>query len=149
MADRFKFIPSCYLLLIRDGKILLSCRANTGFQDGNWGLPSGHFEGDESASAATAREVQEEVGLVIPEQDLQCVHVMHRRGGPGQRKENERIDFFFTPEKWTGEPINAEPDKCSAIEWFPLDQLPENTIDYVRKAIGYYTSGVQFSEYGW
>ncbi len=33
-------IASSYLLLVKDGKILLSKRKNTGYEDGNWSFPN-------------------------------------------------------------------------------------------------------------
>ena len=33
-----------YLVLERDGKVLLSLRENTGYEDGKWSLVAGHAE---------------------------------------------------------------------------------------------------------
>jgi 8-oxo-dGTP pyrophosphatase MutT (NUDIX family) len=63
--ERFKLIPSVYALFIRDGKILLSRRFQTGFEDGNYGLPAGHADGRETFREALQREVREEVGVEI------------------------------------------------------------------------------------
>ena len=35
-------------------------------------------------------------------------HVMHNSSSGG------RVAFFFSVERWVGEPANLEPDKCSA-----------------------------------
>ena len=63
--------------------------------------------------------------------------------------DNERIDFFVTVSSWQGEITNNEPDKCDDLYWFPLDQLPENTIPYVRRAIHNYQAKIPFSSFGW
>ncbi|MGB1592331.1 MAG: NUDIX domain-containing protein, partial [Promethearchaeia archaeon] len=39
------------------GQVLLSRRLNTGFRDGQWGLPAGHVNPGESITAAAVREV--------------------------------------------------------------------------------------------
>lgn len=144
--ERFKVIPSVYLLLEKEGKILLSRRYNTGFEDGNYGLIAGHLDGDESVKTAMVREALEEADLTVNLEDLRVVHVLHRRTG---RIENERIDIFLTTEKWSGEPEVMEPDRCDDLNWFPINQLPENTIDYIRQAIESYQKGVIYSEFGW
>ncbi|HVS78917.1 MAG TPA: NUDIX domain-containing protein [Candidatus Saccharimonadales bacterium] len=140
---RFKLILSVYLILIKDGKTLLLRRQNTGYEDGNYGLVAGHADGDERATAATCREVAEESGLIIKPEDLKFAHCMHRR------QDDERIDLFFTTDKWEGEPNNMEPEKCDDLSWFPLDNLPPNTIPYIKQAIELSQKGVPYSEFGW
>jgi ADP-ribose pyrophosphatase YjhB (NUDIX family) len=141
--DRFKLIASVYVLFVKDGKILMLRRANTGYMDGMYGLVAGHLDGNESLTAATAREAKEEAGVVIAPADLRLKLTMHRRD------DREQLDFFFEPAAWTGEPVNMEPGKCDDLSWFPLDALPENTIPYIREAIRCYREGVGYVEVGW
>ena len=105
-TDRFKLIASVYVLFVRDGKILMLRRANTGYMDGHYSLVAGHADGNEALTAATAREAKEEAGVVIAPANLRLKLTMHRRA------DDERLDFFFEPAAWTGEPQNMEPDKC-------------------------------------
>jgi 8-oxo-dGTP diphosphatase len=139
--SRFKLILSIYLILIKDGKILLLRRSNTGYEDGKYGLPAGHADGNETSRKATAREVLEEVGLKIKPNDLKFVHAMHRL------QNDERIDLFFTADKWKGEPKNMEPEKCDDLGWFPLDDLPDNTIPYIKQALESHRGGIYYSEF--
>lgn len=141
---RFKVVPSAYLILVKEGKILLADRANTGFEDGNYGLVSGHIEDGESAKAGIVREGKEEADVDITIDDLEPVHVMYRKGS-----RDVRVDFFFLAKTWQGEPKIMEPDRCINMNWFLLDDLPGNTIGYIRKAIEYYQNGIFYSEYGW
>jgi len=56
---------------------------------------------------------------------------------------DERIDFFFTARTWTGEPTIAEPDKCAALKWVRLDELPEPVVPHERQVLeGLATGGV-------
>ncbi len=142
--ERFKLIPSIYALLIRDGKILLLRRQNTGFEDGNYGLVAGHAESNETMREAMKREAAEEAGIIISVDDLDLALTMHRNCG-----DHERIDLFFKVKKWGGEIKNIEPDKCIDLSWFPLKQLPENTILYIRTAINCYLKGEKYCEFGW
>lgn len=144
--DRFKIIPAVYLLLMKDGEILLSLRKNTGFKDGEYGLVSGHLDGDETVREAMVREAQEEAGTSIDIKDLRIAHVMHRSCGD---KNNERADFFLTVKTWGGEIKNMEPNKCGGLNWFNLNNLPENTVGYIKQAIGKYQKNIFYSEFGW
>ncbi|MBI5728493.1 MAG: NUDIX domain-containing protein, partial [Candidatus Magasanikbacteria bacterium] len=64
--DKFKAILSVYLILENDqGEVLLLLRENTGFCDGQLGLPAGHVDGGETLHAAMCREAKEEVGLQL------------------------------------------------------------------------------------
>lgn len=144
MRTNFPYVGSSYLLLIQDNKILLQRRFQTGFEDGNYGVPAGHLDGGETARAGGARETREEIGINIKPEDITVVHVMHRKAS-----NDERIDFFMTARKYTGEIANNEPHKCDDLQFFPLDNLPENIVDYVKVAIENYCNGISYSEYGW
>ena len=137
------FKSAVHLFFIEDVKILLLRRYNTGYEDGNYSVVAGHLNGGEKVTAAAVREAREEVGIVIREKDIEIVQVMHRLS------DDERIDFFVTVSAWEGEINNNEPDKCDHLAWFSLDELPENTVPYVRQAIRNYQNGVQFSSFGW
>ncbi|MFH1959613.1 MAG: NUDIX domain-containing protein [Patescibacteria group bacterium] len=140
---RFKLVIAVYLILIKDDKILLQRRYNTGYKDGNYSLPAGHLDDNESITQALLREVKEEIDLDLKPEDVELVHIMHRR------EDDIRIDLFFTAKKYQGIPRNAELDKCDDLSWFPLDSLPENTLLYIREAIKNYFSKTLYSEVGW
>lgn len=144
MADRH--LIDLHVLLVSDGNILLTQRrdANPTF-DGLWHLPSGKLDAGESAIDAASREVEEEVGVLIESADLHHVHTIHVNGsGP-----EPRLGLFFEARRWIGEPTNREPDKCSAVRWFPLDDLPDQLIDYPATGIHAYHNGLTFSVRGW
>ena len=144
IQDRFKLISAVHLFMIRDGMILLLRRYNTGYEDGNFSVPAGHLDGGESAIAAMLREAKEETGVNILRDDLKIAHVMHRNDNV-----HERIDFFFTISSWQGEPWIMENDKCDKLAWYPVDQLPQNMVPYVRTAIEFFRKDIYFSEFGW
>ncbi len=142
--ERFKLIPSVYALFIRDEKILLSRRFQTGFEDGNYGLVAGHADGRETMRETMAREALEEAGVRIDINDFELVVTMHQWCG-----DHERIDLFFIVKKWSGEIKNIEPNRCDDLSWFSLNQLPDNTISYIRAAINCYRDGIKYCEFGW
>ena len=139
-SDHFALVPSVYLLLRRDSKVLLLRRANTGYMDGNYSLVAGHVEADEPASASAVREAKEEAGITIKPDSLHLVFMGHRynRG---------RIDFVFAADNWQGEITNMEPERCDDLSWHALDKLPINTIPYVRFVLENIAKGASYAEY--
>lgn len=138
--DRFKFIVAVYLMLIKDsGMILMLRRCNTGYEDGNYSLVAGHVEESESFREAIVREAKEEAGIDVDLEDVDIAHVMHR-------VVLGRISVFLTAKKWNGEIKNMEPEKCDDLSWFDSNNLPKNTIPYIKKAIENYENGVLYSE---
>jgi len=140
---RFKLVSAVHLFLIKEDKILLLRRFNTGYEDGNYSVVAGHLDGGEPVKSAMIREAKEETGIDISNQDLDVVQVMHRLA------DDERIDFFLRASTWAGEIKNMEPHKCDELSWRPIDDLPDNIIPYVRTAIDNYQKGIWFDNYGW
>ena len=140
---RSKFPVAVHMFFLRDQQVLLLRRFNTGYEDGKYSLVAGHLDAGETVIQAAIREAGEEAGVRLQPEDLRVVHVMNRKS------EDERIDFFIEVRKWEGEIVNAEPEKCDALAWFPLDSLPENMIPYVRAALQRCQQGQYYSEFGW
>ena len=146
---RAKFPVTVHLLFIRDNKVLLLRRFNTGFEDGNYSVPAGHLDGGEPVRLAAQREALEEVGVHIDLDDIAFANVMHRKSDDTLPGASERVDFFVHIKAWEGEPFNAEPDKCDELLWCNPYALPENTIPYVKLAIKNFRDGIVFEEYWW
>ena len=137
-------IVDVHLLLVRDTRVLLIRRLGS-YGDGMWHLPSGKIEAGESVEDAVIREAREEVGIAVASANLRSVHGIHVQH-PG---EEPRVGFFFEANQWHREPTNREPTKCSAIQWFSLDDLPEDIIPYPAAGIAGYLAGIPFSVLGW
>jgi hypothetical protein len=58
-------------------------------------------------------------------------HICHHADPDGEK----RVGVFFTTSRWTGQIVNAEPDKCSALDWVKPADLPDNTVGYIRQSI--------------
>jgi 8-oxo-dGTP pyrophosphatase MutT (NUDIX family) len=144
MPEHHKVFVSVSLILKKDDRVFLLRRANTGYEDGNYSLPSGHLERGEQPSDAAIREAKEESGIDASPEDADCVHVVHRADdGRGGR---EYDDFFFVCDTWKGEPHNAEPGQCDDCGWFSLDQLPSNMIPWVKAALEHIQKNQFYSE---
>ena len=142
-AQRNRLVSAVHLFLVRDGRVLLLRRYETGYEDGNYSVIAGHLEGGEEVTTAAIREAREEVAITVAASDLRVVGVMHRRA------EDERIDFFLDATRWQGEPTIAEPDKCDELRWVDLQRLPPNVVGYVRRALANYRAGTFFDSFGW
>ena len=117
---------AAHLFLLKEQKILLLRRHNTGYEDGNYGTVAGHVDGGEPLKTAMIREAKEEAGVEIAPEHLEIVGAMH------SMTDKEYICFFFKSTKWRGEVSNMEPDQCADLTWFDVDDLPDNVIPYVR-----------------
>ena len=122
------------LLLMRNGRVLLRERANTGYGDGAYEPPSGELA-DRETIVETAIRVASAAGIVIDGEHVSLAHVMHDVSGSG------RIAFFLSVSGWTSQPTS--PDVC----WFPVGDLPTNMLDRAKVALRNYADGMRFSTY--
>jgi len=132
-----------YLILRQKNDALLLLRKNTGYCDGQYGLVSGHVEDGEPATVGMLREAKEEAGIELLPSQLKVVHVSHRYSN------RQNVDIFFECTSWEGDIKNQEPEKCAALEFFPLANLPDNTIPYIARTLQAAANGICYSEDGW
>ena len=129
MSKKYYSRLATNLVMIKDNKILLQLRQNTGYMDGMYDAAcSGHLEKGESIAAATVREAKEEIDITINEFDLELVQVIHSY-------KEDYLNTFFTVKSYIGEPKIMEPSKCSDLSWFDIDNLPENIIYRIKNVI--------------
>src|SRR5580700_3223622 len=133
-VPRRRVVVDVILLLMRNGRILLRERANTGYGDGAYEPPSGELA-DRETIVETAIRVASAAGIAIGGENVSLAHVMHDVSGSG------RIAFYLSVSGWTGQP--ASPDVC----WFPVGDLPTNMLDRARVALRNYADGMRFSTY--
>jgi len=87
---------------------------------GCWEFPGGSVEFGERLVDALVREFQEEYGMRIEVQELLKVedHILPDEG-------QHWVSPTYIAHHIEGEPRILEPDKCSGIGWFALDDLPQ------------------------
>lgn len=147
MSKAHTNVPASYLVLFKENKTLLLRRFQTGYEDGKYSVVAGHVDPGENFTQCMIREAKEEAGITLHRKDLRVCHIMHRDSHWAD--DRERVEVFFTCDKWEGEITNMEPEKCDDLTWFDLDHLPENMIPYITKALHYISEGIPYSEYGW
>ncbi len=133
-----------HLLLMQDQTILLMKRCNTGYADGVWSLPAGKIEGKETATEALCREAYEELGIGIEPKSLIFKGLMHKI----EHDNYENIALFFVANSWTHTIANKEPDKCSEIAFFAVNNLPKPLAPYIAAYFQtMYSQGILYGEY--
>jgi len=134
VSPRRRVVVDVILLLMRNGRILLRERANTGYGDGAYEPPSGELA-DRETIVETAIRVAAAAGIVIGAENVSLAHVMHDVSGSG------RIAFYLSVSGWPGRPTPAD------VRWFPVGDLPTNMLDRARVALRNYADGMRFSTY--
>ena len=141
---RFTLICDVYVFLIDDRRqVLLLNRHDTDSGDRNFSVIAGDVQAHEEITDAALRRAKEEIGIEIHRPDLSVTGVMCRRSADG------RVSFFLTTSTWTGDIASAQPDTCDDVSWHSLDDVPENTVPYVRQALKNYSQGTLYEALGW
>lgn len=107
-------------------------------------MSGGKVEANETARQAIIRQAFEELNIKIKSENLEFVHLLFRKG-------NDNIIFdagCFKATKWEGSLKNQEPEKCSKINWFKLDNLPENILTAHKQIIELVQKNTYYSEHG-
>jgi 8-oxo-dGTP diphosphatase len=146
MTERYKSIVDVHMILRREGEILLLRRAGNVWATGMLCLPSGHLEDGEDILSAAVRETKEETGIALEPTTLRLALSIHQRH-PGTT--HARIGFAFEPGSWDGDPVNAEPGKCSELVWADPASLPPDTVGYTAAIINAVEHGITFALNGW
>src|SRR5665213_744080 len=107
------------LLLLKGNKVLLAKRkASHGV--GEYALPGGHMEGEETFSGCALRELTEEAGTKIKVTKPEFLCLSNIRHYPPKHF----VDIGMICKWISGEPENTEPEKKEAWQWYDLDNLP-------------------------
>lgn len=138
--------PSVYVALLRDNKVLLIRRRNSGYMDGWFTLPSGYVDDGDRLAVAAAKSLKTEVGVSVPERDLSMMHVM-RCYEPG----SDKIDFYFECLLWSGFVGIQDTDKFDEMIWADFKKFPHNIMPNVYGFLRHcYSKRFRyFSEIGW
>ncbi|MET9398983.1 NUDIX domain-containing protein [Kitasatospora sp. NPDC002965] len=145
-TDPLTLVVGVHLVLVEGATVLLGRRRNTTYAAGMWHLPAGHMERGEPVTGSMCREAGEELGIAVAEGDLVLVHTLHHLDADDGRS---RLQLFFGAARYEGQIRNAEPHKCGALRWWPLDGLPHDTVPYTVHALGEIGRGRTLSTLGW
>lgn len=122
--------PSVNIFAIKDTKVLLGRRSNTGWMDGYLCPPGGHVEKGETPVRAALREIQEELGVHVIVEDLEFACVAVRNTSP---TEYVAYEFIIRDKSYAFH--NAEPTKCSELVWVEMNDLPDEVIGHFKQIL--------------
>lgn len=144
-TERFALSAAVFLILVKNGRVLLGRRRHAVWYDKSYDLVSGHLDGNETLVGALTREAKEEINITIDPKDVRFttfLHIYHPEDG------KEYFNVFFEVREWQGEPTIMEPDKCDDLRWFPLDELPDNLTPGARTGLQAFMDKTVFLESG-
>ncbi len=132
-------IPTVGVVIVYDDKVLLVEHGEeAGHLTGSFGTPGGRIDEGETVRQAAIREVEEETGLVVDENDL--MELPHKYDADLRRKNGETLyvsHTVFATDKFHGELRGT--DETVPI-WLPIETLKDkellpNIEDMVEKAL--------------
>lgn len=107
---------ACDSVLIEAGKVLLIRRATEPFK-GEWALPGGRIDKDETPEECVRREMREETSLEV--EPVSMIGLYSHAGW----KPAGKISAAFLVKK-TGGNLKAGPEALE-VAWFPMGSLPK------------------------
>jgi 8-oxo-dGTP diphosphatase len=107
------------IFLMKGNSILLGIREGS-HGEGEYALPGGHLELQETFEGCVLRELAEEVGpdLKVKAPRFLCVTNLRKY------KPKHYVDVGMLAEWVSGDPQVMEPDKINSWQWYNLDSLP-------------------------
>jgi len=100
-------------------------------------------EPGETYTEAAVRELAEETGICVAPRDVRFLHAIERVPASG----SHWIGLFFEVDVARVNPVNREPHKHSALQFFPTAALPDRTVDYIRHVVDAARRGEGHSEW--
>lgn len=113
----------------QQGKMLLIQRGpKSKSEPGTWTIPGGAVEYGETMAAAVIRETREELGIEVKVlKQYGCAdHIMPKEG-------QHWVSTIFECKVVSGEPKIMEPEKCSALGWFGLEEIEQLPLGVIMK----------------
>ncbi|MGV8131142.1 MAG: nucleotide triphosphate diphosphatase NUDT15 [Candidatus Pacearchaeota archaeon] len=109
------------LVFNKDYHLLLGKRKGS-HGEGEYSIPGGWVEHGETLKRAAVRELREEVGLYVSEEELSFLKFEESFEYMPKHVINFGFALWYHGKR---EPKLLEPDKCEGWGWYDLDSLPE------------------------
>jgi 8-oxo-dGTP diphosphatase len=136
-GERNKLKPCVGVMIIKDNKILLGKRKGS-HGSGEYSMPGGHLEFQESFEECAERETLEESGVKIKNIKYLCTATYCRH-------ENRQDILIGLLASWKdNEPETYEHEKIGEWGWYSLDSLPTPLFYPSELIIDSYKTGKNF-----
>ena len=104
-----------------EGKILIARRPEGKAMAGLWEFPGGKVEAGETPEAALIRELREELGIIVRQEDLQpLTFTSHSYEATDDRSAFHLFMPLYACRTWQGTP---QPHEHSALTWVNAEKL--------------------------
>lgn len=103
-----------------DGTVLMQQRPANKAHGGLWEFPGGKIEAGEGRKFAACREIREELGLQIEQENLEYVGLA--KGRPARDGDGSSlVIFLYKCRRWVGEPQCHD---AEALAWVTMCDIP-------------------------
>jgi 8-oxo-dGTP diphosphatase len=138
-----------HLILRKDEKILLTRRSTPNkIWAGHWHCVTGSIEVGETPKEAIIREAKEEVGVVLSDVSLVTTISINAQDFFDPAKRFYSVELFFLADLPEGQyPVNVEPLKQDAMDWFDPSSLPSPMIPGVKFGLESYCNNLNYAEF--
>lgn len=116
------------ILLDKDNRILLAERLSSKLK-GYYGAPGGHLEWMQSFRVCAVTELEEETGVKALISNCDVIGVDQ---GFAPEEDHCWVIVYVSVKKWDGVPMTIEPDRHGKWKWYPLREIPKNTIPTLK-----------------
>lgn len=131
--------PAAACLIERDGRVLMVQRKYPPYV-GDWTMPAGYVEWDETPEQAAVRETREETGLEVVTAGLFGVFPWFHEFNDGQSHDNGLLVVYLG--LVVGGELQAG-DDAQAVGWFATDALPAQiAFSSHRDALAIWVDGI-------
>jgi len=119
------------IIVNNKNEVLLVQRSlNSRTEPWTWSRPWGQVEFWESIEAAIEREIYEEVWIIIKvTKFLEVTQTISKESN------THWLAFGYMADYISGEITNKEPENHTAVQWFPINNLPDNLNEYTRNSL--------------
>jgi 8-oxo-dGTP diphosphatase len=138
-----------HLILRKGDKILLTRRSTPNkIWAGHWHCVTGSIEVSETPKEAIIREAKEEVGVVLSDVSLVTTISINAQDFFDPAKRFYSVEVFFLAHLPAGQtPVNVEPQKQDAMDWFDPSSLPSPIIPGVKFGLKSYFNNLNYAEF--
>lgn len=122
------------IILDAQGRLFLARRGpKAKNEQGLWEFPGGSVEFGETLAEALQREMDEEYGIKVSVGELVDVvdHIL-------PQEHQHWVSPTFLCQIISGEPYIREPEKCTEIGWFDVDQMPNELTQITQLNLEHY-----------